>query len=228
MLYNLNLPVIQSAGKKDLSKLQLGSEQEERRLCTSAQGEDAWRLSRGTQARSEFLGIFIPSFFLFHHLSNPLLSHAHGAAAWELQGATEAAAFPHSPVCPCRESRQGNTHSPSGSPHRTEARISCITQRALGSNPHFKPHISGTQVPSELTAQIREWLGHPAAMGGVLGKSQQMEIWYLQMLIFSCLLSFFGFFLKQVCLSPHPSTHYPHWGLEQCKDFFLISLFHCM
>lgn len=81
---------------------------------------------------------------------------------------------------------------------------------ALGSNPHFKPHISGTQVPSELVAQIRERLGHPAAMGGVLGKSQQMEIWYLQMLIFSCLLSFFGVFLKQVCLSPHPSTHYPH------------------
>lgn len=129
--------MIQSAGKKDLSKLQLGSEQEERRLCTGAQGEATWRLSRGTQARSGFLGIFIPSFFLFHHLSNPLLSHAHGAAAWELQGATEAAAFPHSPVCPCRESRQGNTHSPSGSPHRTEARISCTGLKPTFQTPHL-------------------------------------------------------------------------------------------
>lgn len=138
MLYNLNSPMIQSVGeKKDFSKLQLGSEQEESWLCTSAQREARWRLSRGTLAWSGVYPEYL-FFFLFYHLSNPLLS-------WSCRVKMRQQ---HS-----HKSQHVHKNNPGMEKHpepfrvcssQAEPRILCLSHRGHWAQTPFKPHISGS------------------------------------------------------------------------------------
>lgn len=68
-----------------------------------------------------------------------------------------------------------NTQSLSGSaPHKVRLGFCGSDTEDTGLSPLSNPT---AQAPSELVVWSREWLGHPPAMGGVLGKSQQVEIW---------------------------------------------------